>query len=97
MSVLDMVICPRCIEEHPEMRDDQSAYQQHSCLGVAVVEDNNGVIGVVVRCEIHQIMCDAFQIAQERQDQIKEMMGRQAGEERGEGYSSPCFLDEVDR
>ncbi len=97
MSVLDMVICPRCIEEHPEMRDDQSVYQEHSCLGVAVVEDKNGVIGIVVRCEIHQIMCDAFKIDQDRQDQIKEMMRRQADEERVEVYSSPCSLDEVDR
>ena len=84
MSVLDMVMCPRCVEEHPEMKDDQSAYQKHSCLGVAVVEDKDGIVGVVVRCEIHQIMCDAFKIAQERQDQIKEMMGKQVGEERVE-------------
>ncbi len=76
MSVLDMVICPRCIEEHPEMRDDQSVYQEHSCLGVAVVEDKNGVIGIVVRCEIHQIMCDAFKLDQEHQDQIKEMKSK---------------------
>ncbi len=97
MSILDMVICPRCIEEHPEMREDQSVFQKHSCLGVAVVEDKDGVIGVVVRCEIHQIMCDAFKIDQDRQDQIKEMMRRQADEERVEVYSSPCSLDEVDR
>ena len=97
MSVLDMVMCPRCIEKHPEMRGDQSVYQKHSCLGVAVVEDKDGVVGVVVRCEIHQIMCDAFKIDQERQDQIKEMMGKQADEERVEVYSSPCFLGEVDQ
>jgi hypothetical protein len=76
MSVLDMVSCPQCIEEHPAIRADQSAFLEYSGLGVAVVEDKNGVSGVVVRCEIHQIMCDAFKIAQERQDQIKEMMGR---------------------
>jgi|TARA_Y100000310_G_scaffold248653_1_gene254569 hypothetical protein len=79
------------------MRGDQSVYQKHSCLGVAVVEDKDGVVGVVVRCEIHQIMCDAFKIDQERQDQIKEMMGKQADEERVEVYSSPCFLGEVDQ